>query len=1567
MRFRMAMAVVCSFGVVACGGIEGDRLDKTGSEADLITDTCSTSQFDSNVCAGVWQYPDRCCAVGYGAYNSCNHSRKFNDYSLTQFVTFPSGPCFRECDTIPGKCIWICDPGSPDCGPTEQTALNNVMAVYNSCTRDPNSVDGKTGLVSPWNTPALAGPSAFKYNNATSGWCTATVKYAPMSDSGAINSCPASPDWLCDGAPGTEQLGACQGPQPAVPAGGVPANGVNTGISNLDKTTEKQLKRDCPGLWRYSLPGQTLAQIPTIASPTDTGPGPDPLNLSPEWTATQPTCLTCDPKNSPLDPNNASAVQGKFDCITQSLASVPNAALGKDPDMKKKLVTHGQLLFEYYGDKLTPTQVTAAEGLYTGWQGVFPACSEPPDTALPAPNAAGCNPSAADATTKVVDGKLKMCDRLRDYHSGAAVAALEAGNCADAWNAVPASCSAKPDYATAYSEISTELLRKGFSFFPETDPTARQSKLRNWMSITERWYEDMKAAATARVQAALVPGPSARAQLMRDSEIVAGSIIKGAYANRLAGTTSLAATQRNTFVNDAMKDDQEMLGVLLPTPDPFTGKPPVAPLKNGPALWLLAHTLQPTQQRLAELDFMHDLGCDFRGCKPATVGGAPLATKLTQMRGSLGAIPAAGALSTAARTLLDLSWQTTFDNLAANHGPVFQSAVMDVMGVQPPNPYDPALVTGATEADGPVYAVAAIARDSKTKSDYYAVTGRLRPGDKEPLYTGLLSRKLDDTIAVVDRAKAALSDARTRFETNWLTLLSTSVQLVGGGDQLTNAQNELKTKGAVLKQYLEQIDGLRTAATVDLERFGDFTKSYDAYVKNLETTQTTTYINRAVSKVLSITPANARYDGSSKKVTDLAVLVPDAPFNGGAFKQSAAPGDLVRIEMIGNNTWSPTCAIAAYASKDKRPTGISGLIQAVVDKAPISPPLEGFVGAQTGPQGYGVVFSGSSYQAHGTTDPDFNVWNYFPGAGAAGGAVIGGSFGGPPGSVVGGLVGGEIGRIAGGIISGLFGGDTQSADTSGTEKRQTAVFNAGLRVPTAPYSGLPAGALLAVKVTQNTTNVIDIEVVQAPSTTLVIDQATDVYLVVNDAVCDRTVDPVTKLPVNLGGLAVQLTTLTPSAGFALQLQPAVTETYAYVQGQISKILPQGVVLPSDLSAIRSQAMSTLSTKCACDLTTNFDRSLMTFYSAFVDTALNQIERQVEIGRLERQVRILSMEFDSLAAHVMGLQRQSQVLSLLPAWAAKNIDEDQLRFQTRDLVSSVERYLHPFARAKYPEVLSGSTGFVGLQANPALFDPLTVRLDWNNDWGKIADDTISIVNSVESKFLEARLAFDKLDTTGKPVTETIGIAIPKPTALWTPDMIPGAYGHLYRELSPSASLAIWTAIRNGQQAEITISPDDLYRRFSEPAFAGQLDCTKMVPVIQSAAIYAADDGGSINPPLNDQSGHNVVTFSSDELMYGTADGPVPLLGGNIQSWLTFSTPILYGLESNAIQTYVTKPPTAPAATAGAGQGLSPFGKYTLSADTFHLDRPAVFALILLMTVEYRSNTNGATASWLTHCQ
>ena len=248
MRLRGAIAVVCSMAVGACGGYQGDDVGKAESQADLITDTCTTKEFDGNMCAGVWQYPDRCCAVGYNSYNSCLHSHKTGNYSFTQLVTFPTGPCYRECDTIPGRCIMICDPGSPDCGPTGQSALSNVNNVLSTCIKNPKV---------SWGAPAIVSLT-YSLRTSTSAYCTAVVSNAPVSDSGVANSCGPNPDGLCDGVAGSEKLGACAGAQPAYPTGGVPAQGVATGIVNADKTKERQMNAQCPGLWVYSSPGKTV-------------------------------------------------------------------------------------------------------------------------------------------------------------------------------------------------------------------------------------------------------------------------------------------------------------------------------------------------------------------------------------------------------------------------------------------------------------------------------------------------------------------------------------------------------------------------------------------------------------------------------------------------------------------------------------------------------------------------------------------------------------------------------------------------------------------------------------------------------------------------------------------------------------------------------------------------------------------------------------------------------------------------------------------------------------------------------------------------------------------------------------------------------------------------------------------------------------------------------------------------------------------------------------------------------------------------------------------------------------
>src|SRR5205823_5015476 len=162
-----------------------------------------------------------------------------------------------------------------------------------------------------------------------------------------------------------------------------------------------------------------------------------------------------------------------------------------------------------------------------------------------------------------------------------------------------------------------------------------------------------------------------------------------------------------------------------------------------------------------------------------------------------------------------------------------------------------------------------------------------------------------------------------------------------------------------------------------------------------------------------------------------------------------------------------------------------------------------------------------------------------------------------------------------------------------------------------------------------------------------------------------------------------------------------------------------------------------------------DRNLMAFYSAFVDTAINQAERQVEINRLEKQIRIGVMEWESIAAQADGQKRQSQAINLYGAWAAKNIDEDQLRARTEDLVLRVERNLMPFARAKYPEAISGSSQVPALSSKTNL-DLVTVSLDWNTDWGSIAQRASDAIDPFVENLKQAKL-YDPSQLNNSPLT------------------------------------------------------------------------------------------------------------------------------------------------------------------------------------------------------------------------
>jgi hypothetical protein len=822
------------------------------------------------------------------------------------------------------------------------------------------------------------------------------------------------------------------------------------------------------------------------------------------------------------------------------------------------------------------------------------------------------------------------------------------------------------------------------------------------------------------------------------------------------------------------------------------------------------------------------------------------------------------------------------------------------------------------------------------------------------LETSLLQSKLADVRVVAKGARDLLAADHASYDLNFTTLIQEQLAIVRGTNAQSNANNALAVKSEQLRQLAQELDGLRIAATVDLSRFGVTGREYNKLVTSLEGTGPGSPPPHWTSGWFAVAPTEAKYLGGAfpANPADLAISI-------GPGVVHALPGTLVQIDT-GLEQWSPTCAIDASASR-------------------FNPPFKNYLGAMTGPQGYGVSYTNGHFETQSQSGQDFNFWDgartvagAASSAGGAIGVIMSGAAVGSIAPGVGTLIGAGVG-VAISVIAGLFGTDHDN-HSNGSEYHATAAFNAGLHVPSAPFPAYPAGALLVLKMKHlgaALTDLIDVEVVQSPSTTILASTDTDVYLAVNDLHCTQTV------PV--GALKVFIELIEPRINSAIRIQQAMATSNTDLQTRIQQVLVQGRVLSSDLQSARSQAMTTMLSGCV-DCTAPAFAPFLQYYSNWVDIQLNQAERQIEIGKVERQLRVAAIEWEALGAQVFQAQRDSQILNLLPSWAAQNIDENRMKNDTESLVRVVDRYLYPFLRAKYPETLRGWPGTLGLLTDTsaqAAFAQLTSGLDWTANWGVIADRTVSAYDLVQQKLDLADLSFKAQLTPFR-----VAISIPKPISMLDADVDRNQYAlgygiapntpfvtytPPYRELDTTTSAAIWRAITAiTEPVKITIPAEHLYNAIAATAFKydAQLSCLEVLPVITNIGVYVANDSPPDIAVWNAQQ-RQLPVHSSVHVNYISGTGPEPFYGTNV-AWLKFTVQPQYGAVKSATTTFVAT---------GGGQGLSPAGEFTIEAgnrEWLDPNIPDVFgsphrhALALVLVIEVERRISGDSATWVQQC-
>jgi hypothetical protein len=513
--------------------------------------------------------------------------------------------------------------------------------------------------------------------------------------------------------------------------------------------------------------------------------------------------------------------------------------------------------------------------------------------------------------------------------------------------------------------------------------------------------------------------------------------------------------------------------------------------------------------------------------------------------------------------------------------------------------------------------------------------------------------------------------------------------------------------------------------------------------------------------------------------------------------------------------------------------------------------------------------------------------------------------------------------------------------SKGDESRDTGSFSVGLRVPGTPFQSMPAGSLLLVQTVPGSTSlqdVIDVRVLHAPVSSVLIAQNADLYLVVNDlgGCADTSAD----------ALSVTITPMQALASQAKQLTGAMAGVYNSLRQRAALASERGVLTPTEISAMHDEAVAQVTTACNCDFS-SYPAPLRELFGTWVNKELVALERQVAMFKDRKSMELAVIERDGLSAELATQAEKRRLQYLLPAWMLRNLDADALRESMRPLLRSLTQELFPFLQLRYPSALVH-----GSEASSRLSTLL------QNTWATATVDLADQVTHTASVLMTEAVTSIR----DNPPTKSSDLAVlsfPNPTGT-----VPA--GSIWFQASPESAGASWSAINNdnARTASFQIRPEDLYSAQGGPSI---LSCTDSAPVITASALFVSLDSEATGQRLSSQNWGVPLKIGGAQ-SFATAAG-VPSFRFP-SAWLSQEIPVLFGISGDAVNVFKQF-----AATTNVAQGLSPFTRFDVDLSalkpledqgilSFASDGSGVPEMLMMFQLETRPQ--GTSVGGVTTC-
>ncbi|SDD90048.1 hypothetical protein SAMN04488504_103167 [Myxococcus virescens] len=1229
--------------------------------------------------------------------------------------------------------------------------------------------------------------------------------------------------------------------------------------------------------------------------------------------ALSPHCSTCDH----LPMQDDSDVNAKYACIRLRLNRLMRDTKS---DRVERNVTASQLrrLIEMRGDALTAANLADALSLYRNSR-FGSNCNN--DLMVPEVSPT-CDPSIEHDRSFLET----VCHPLSLDHVQVAVTRQFLDECLDFIENAPLDpqCGLQP-YALPYRDVSISLLKKVFAAPHGPSGAPRQQTLVNNLAALERWrYHSLRVLHASDNYLEAPP------QFWEELSVLMSAFWKGAYDSEQQIGTTLSPEALDDLSAAYMKVDREVL---------LSAFAPESYVQSALLLPVMSDAFHGMVDRLRVASASHDLACRYLTC-----ASGQLSTEVSQLWNLLSLLDDAAALQSALNSSNKVrsEWRAVFQAIVNQHSRL-AGAMSDALGQYPLPSGAPLRTLSHEQIPQIALGVSQLLREAHARSTSYEAHGLF-----DSLHRNVLSRGMNTSSLEQETLDGDLNALRNNLSQRVSEYTSTRTALIQ--DLLANLQTQqAETSGMWritalherMKVVSKDLAGLRNNVEVANVRQGDFMSAFDEVVATTDLNQ---LIHQDTIPPIMLSAGNAVYAGGSPdpetRIADIA-----ARTNGSTpWMKATEAGDFLTVTVTGQ--WSPTCAISQ--GTHRLPGSPNTTKPILVTRTEQGPNGSQTIPVLTGPEGFLVNLQNSNFQAVSkqTVKEDGTYRTFDKTASTCAGMEA--SYGSP--SIVEGAWGASFKAYvkAEGCLNWDWGERSSTTEVdnnaNGTESRSVAAFTTGLRAANTPFPQLPAGSLLLVEVERPTApaqalrrHIRNIHPVQAPHTSIAIDRASDLYLVVNDKTgCG---------PTAAGSLTVNISHSRPLAASIQQLGRAMAAVREDLRSKFPDYLRQGRLHPQDLSALRSQAFARLSTECNCNVNdpSKIPTTFNGLFSAWLEHDLSILQRQVEILAVRREQDMLALELRALRDELASAQAESRWVRMLPLWNLRNLDGAQLDSRTREVVSGLNQYLYPIIHLRYPSVF---TALANDSAARARLMHL-VDMDWMAPALDRAESILDVEFDIRDKFASARAAANHL------TPKVVALSFPRPgVQADTP----------YRKVSDSRAAQVWDHLLTTGIAPFTVLPEDFYTASGGHA---QLFCMEGSPIIRAMGLFArvhVTDGVVLSSALATRA----LTQFGSQLAFPTLAGLETYQQSNAE-WHFGGLPVTYGTASDALGTFEKH-----ALPERVGNGLSPFTQFDVDGTVLfapvRLDEPPLIdmisELVLVFQVEPRQLTQPMT--WIRTC-